>query len=83
MYVISYGIILCDFIVYDHVHALSATSTHFKWELMYCLHCPTLNKVFLLLLLLLRYAWAVMHVGITNPRWRGNVPGIPGKCTTP
>ena len=42
------------FIVYDHVHALSATSTHFKWELMlYCLHCPTLNKVFLLLLLLL------------------------------
>ena len=33
---------------------LSATSTHFKWELMlYCLHCPTLNKVFLLLLLLL------------------------------
>ena len=34
---------------------LSATSTHFKWELMlYCLHCPTLNKVFLLLLLLLR-----------------------------
>ena len=31
---------------------LSATSTHFKWELMlYCLHCPTLNKVFLLLLL--------------------------------
>ena len=30
---------------------LSATSTHFKWELMlYCLHCPTLNKVFLLLL---------------------------------
>ena len=33
---------------------LSATSTHFKWELMlYCLHCPTLNTVFLLLLLLL------------------------------
>ena len=33
---------------------LSATSTHFKWQLMlYCLHCPTLNKVFLLLLLLL------------------------------
>ena len=32
---------------------LSATSTHFKWELMlYCLHCPTLDKVFLLLLLL-------------------------------
>ena len=32
---------------------LSATSTHFKWELMlYCLHCPTLNKVFLLLLFL-------------------------------
>ena len=39
---------------------LSATSTHFKWELMlYCLHCPTLNKVFLLLLLLLLdpYTW--------------------------
>ena len=34
---------------------LSATSTHFKWELMlYCLHCPTLlNKVFLHLLLLM------------------------------
>ena len=33
---------------------LSATSTHFKWELMlYCLHCPTLNKILLLLLLLL------------------------------
>ena len=32
-------------------HFLSATSTHFKWELMlYCLHCPTLNKVFLLFL---------------------------------
>ena len=32
---------------------LSATGTHFKWELMlYCLHCSTLNKVFLLLLLL-------------------------------
>ena len=46
---------------------LSATSTHFKWELMlYCLHCPTLNKVFLHLLLRV-----VMHVGITNPRWRG------------
>ena len=42
------------FIVFDDVHALSATSTHFKWELMlYCLHCPTLNKLFLLLLLLL------------------------------
>ena len=28
---------------------LSATSTRFKWELMLCcLHCPTLNKVFLL-----------------------------------
>ena len=32
----------------------SATSTHFKWELMlYSLHCPALNKVFLLLLFLL------------------------------
>ena len=41
---------------------LSATSTHFKWELMlYCLHCPALNKVFLLLLLLISvemiYVW--------------------------
>ena len=37
------------FIVFDDVHALPATSTHFKWELvLYCLHCPTLNKVFLL-----------------------------------
>ena len=28
---------------------LSATSTHFKWELMlYRLHCPTLNTVLLL-----------------------------------
>ena len=35
---------------------LSATSTNFKLELMlYCLHCPTLNKVFLFLLLLLLY----------------------------
>ena len=33
---------------------LLSASTHFKWELMlYCLHRPTLNKVFLLLLLLL------------------------------
>ena len=30
---------------------LSASSTHFKWEIiLYCLHSPTLNKVFLLLL---------------------------------
>ena len=29
---------------------LSATSTHFMWELiLYCLHCPTLNKFVLLL----------------------------------
>ena len=41
------------FIAFDYAHALSATSTHFRWELMlYCLHCPTLNKVFLLLFLL-------------------------------
>ena len=39
---------------------LSATSTHSKWELMlYCLHCPTLNKVFLLLLLLYGNPWYV------------------------
>ena len=25
---------------------------------------------------------AVMHVGIANPRWPGNVPGIPGACAT-
>ena len=25
---------------------------------------------------------AVMHVGIANLRWRGNVPGIPGACAT-
>ena len=31
----------------------AATSTHFMLELMlYCLHCPTLNNVFVLLLLL-------------------------------
>ena len=29
-----------------------------------------------------RHARAVMHVGITNPRWRGNVLGIPGACAT-
>ena len=41
--------VLC---VFNHVHALSATSTHFKQELMsHCLHSPTLNKVFLLSLL--------------------------------
>ena len=41
--------------IYNRFRAgcVSATSTHFKWELMlYCLHCPTLNKVFLLLLLM-------------------------------
>ena len=42
------------YFVFDAVHALSVTSTHFKGELMlYCLHCPTLNKVFLLFFLLL------------------------------
>ena len=36
----------------DIINRISATSSHFKWELLlYCLHCPTLNKVFLLLLL--------------------------------
>ena len=29
-----------------------------------------------------RDARAVMHVGIANPRRRGNVPGIPGACAT-
>ena len=29
-----------------------------------------------------RLARAVMHVGIANLRWRGNVPGIPGACAT-
>ena len=28
------------------------------------------------------HARAVMHVGVANPRWRGNVPCIPGACTT-
>ena len=42
------------FITLEMCMLLPATSTHFKWELMlYCLHCPTLNKVFLLLLFLL------------------------------
>ena len=35
------------FIVFDDMYAFSATSTHFKWELiLYCLQCPTLNKLF-------------------------------------
>ena len=39
---------------------LSATSTHFKWELMlYYLHCPTLNKVFVLFLL---YSYSYSYV---------------------
>ena len=29
-----------------------------------------------------RHARAVMHVGIANLRWRGNVAGIPGACAT-
>ena len=29
-----------------------------------------------------RHARAVMHVGITNPWWRGNVHGIPVACAT-
>ena len=29
-----------------------------------------------------RDARAMMHVGITSLRWRGNVPGIPGACAT-
>ena len=42
---------------------LSATSTHFKWELMlYCLHCPTLNKVFLLLLFSYSYPLVVEFI---------------------
>ena len=47
-----------DFYVYVIVHMimnmlLLATSTHFKWKLMlYYLHCPTLNTVFLFWLLL-------------------------------
>ena len=41
---------MCDWWSSQNVHkpnygSMSATSTHFKWELMlYCLHCPTLNK---------------------------------------
>ena len=30
----------------------------------------------------MRQARAVMHAGITNPRWRGNVPGLLGACAT-
>ena len=30
----------------------------------------------------MRHARVVMHVGIANPQWRGNVPGIPGACAT-
>ena len=30
----------------------------------------------------MRHACAVMHVGIANQRWRGNLPGIPGACAT-
>ena len=41
---------------------LSATSTHSKWELM--LHCPTLNKVFLLLL---SYSCGTCIQGIFTP----------------
>ena len=41
---------------------LSATSTHFKWELMlYCLHCPTVNKVFLLFVLFSSMPTTVYH----------------------
>ena len=29
-----------------------------------------------------RHACTVMDVGIANPQWRGNVPGIPGACAT-
>ena len=29
-----------------------------------------------------RHAHGVMHVGIANPRWRKNVPGIHGACAT-
>ena len=71
---------------------LSATSTHFKWELMlYCLHCPTLNKVFLLLLLLfllkcnwnhlktVYYSWSTMKIYLHN--WRhSRIIWFPGKC---
>ena len=30
----------------------------------------------------MRHARAVMHVGIANPRWRENLPGIPAACAT-
>ena len=58
---------------------LSATSTHFKWELMlYCLLCPTLNKVFLLLLLLYSYSytkcswfWILVGFMVHYRRWHG------------
>ena len=55
MYVISYGMIFMCILLYMAMCMLmSATSTHFKWELMlYCLHCPTLNTVFTLTFTLL------------------------------
>ena len=47
LFYLLYNDFYVHFIVFDDVHALSATSTHFKWELMlYCLHCPNLDKIF-------------------------------------
>ena len=53
---------------------LSATSTHFKWELMlYCLHCPTLNKVLLLLLLVLLLLLHNQYWNFVNWTFRKNI----------
>ena len=53
---------------------LSATSTHFKWELMlYCLHCSTLNKVFLLLLLLYWCFILAPFLNFQKPPWWLNI----------
>ena len=57
---------------------MSATSTHFKWELMYCLHCPTLNKVLLLLLIqssiLATQLWNCSQLNATEPHlWEVNI----------
>ena len=55
VYVTSNGMIFTCISLYMIMSMLLlATSTHFQWELiLYCLHCPNLYKVFVLLLLLL------------------------------
>ena len=66
MYVISYGMIfMCILLYVIMCMFLPVTSTHLKWELiLYWLHCPALNKIFLVLLFTLtlccnRVLWKV------------------------